>query len=109
MINIMSLKFLHSLEKMLFVSNNHVLCQFFNGHAVTMLSNGSILHQENRVADHLGVNSAIVGESVLQRGKKLVLLEKSLGEMFEKKNYILLNFNQNGEASEQATFVDYRE
>ena len=61
------------------------------------------------MADHLGINSAIVGESELQRGKKLVLLEKSLGEMFDKKNYILLNFNQDGEASEQAIFTDYRE
>ena len=81
MINIMSLKFLHSLEKMLFVSNNHVLCQFRGGQAVTMLSNGSIIDQNDRMADHLGVKSVIVGESVLQQGKKLVLLEKSDSKM----------------------------
>ena len=74
---------------------------------MTMLSNGSILHQENRVANHLGVNSAIVGESVLQQGKKLVLLEKSQDEIPETKSYILVNFGQDGKASEQGVYEDY--
>ena len=94
---------------MLFVSNHHVLCKFRGGPSVTMLSNGSILHQENRVANHLGVNSAIVGESLLQQGKKLVLIEQSYGEKLEQKRLILLKFNQDGEASEEGIFENYLE
>ena len=74
-----------------------------------MLSNGSILHQEKRMADHLGVKSVIVGESVLQQGKKLVLLEKSHYEMPETKSYILVNFGQDGKASEQGIYQDYHD
>ena len=43
-INIMSFKFSHSIEKMMFVSNNHILCKFHGGQSVTMLSNGSVIH-----------------------------------------------------------------
>ena len=76
---------------------------------MTLLSNGSIVHQQDLVADHLGVNSVIVGESVLEQGKKLVLLEKSEGERLENKKFILVNFGQDGEASEQGVFEDYQE
>ena len=94
---------------MLFVSNNHVLCQFLSGQFVTLLSNGSIVHQKDPVADHFGVNSVVVGESVLEQGKKLVLLEKSEGEGLKNKKFIVVNFGQDGEASEQGVFEDYRE
>ena len=57
----------------------------------------------------MGVNSAIVGESVLQEGKKLVLIEQSYGEKLEQKRLILLKFNQDGEASLQGIFANYLE
>ena len=95
---------------MLFVSNNHILCKFRGGQSATMLSNGSIVLQKDQVADHLGIKSVIVGESALQQGKKkLVLLEKSHGEMPETKSYILVNFGQDGKASEQGIYQDYHE
>jgi len=40
---------LHEIEQMLFVSNNHVLLKFRGGKAVTLLSNGSIISQTERV------------------------------------------------------------
>ena len=57
----------------------------------------------------MGVHSVIVGESVLQLGKKLVLIEQSYGKNLEQKRLILLKFNQDGEASLQGIFANYLE
>lgn len=34
---------------MLFVTNSHVLLNFRGGKSITLLANGSIIHQESRV------------------------------------------------------------
>ena len=48
-ISIVGFQQLHEIEQMLFVANAHVLLKFRGGKAVTLLSNGSIVHQESRV------------------------------------------------------------
>ena len=48
-VNIVGYQQLHEIEQMLFVSNNHVLLKFRGGKAVTLLSNGSIISQTERV------------------------------------------------------------
>jgi len=68
---------------MLFVSNVHVLLKFRGGKAVTLLSNGCILHQTDRVQRFLEENSQVIGESQIYKGKKTVLLEQEYGDNLE--------------------------
>ena len=63
-INIMGFNYLYAIEHLLFISNYHILCKFRGGQTVTMLSNGSIVHQNEQVQRRLDASS-IVGESVL--------------------------------------------
>jgi len=93
---------------MLFASNNHVLCKFKGGKAVTLLSNGCILHQESRLQRKLDYNSTIVGESVIHDGRKVVLLEEKNVE-FKSKKYNMIRFDQFGEAHDEGSFKDYKE
>ena len=93
---------------MLFASNNHVLCKFKGGKAVTLLSNGCILYQESRLQRKLDYNSNIVGESVIHNGRKIILLEQKMLE-FESKKYNMIRFDQFGKAHDQGSFKDYKE
>ena len=43
-VNIVGFQQLHEIEQMLFVSNSHVLIKLRGGKAVTLLSNGCIMH-----------------------------------------------------------------
>ena len=99
---------LHEIDQMLFISNNHVLMKFRGGKSVTLLSNGSILHQEARIQVYLDQNSKIVGESQIYKGKKTVLLEQKDGEESEKKTrYIALQFDSFGIGKLVGIYNDY--
>ena len=60
---------------MLFVSNTHVLLRLRGGKTVTLLSNGNIVHQDERVQYHLEQAKAIIGESQVHRGTKTLLIQ----------------------------------
>ena len=81
---------------MLFVSNNHVLMKFKGGKAVTLLSNGCIIHQTDRVQKVLEDNCRVVGESQIFESKKTVLLEQEYGETLNKVRYVALQFESTG-------------
>lgn len=95
-INIVGYQQLHEIEQMLFVSNNHVLMKFRGGKAVTLLSNGCIIHQTDRVQRILEENTSVVGESQIFKGKKTVLLLQEYGETLEKERFVALQFNSEG-------------
>ena len=108
-LNIVGYQQLHEIEQMLFVSNNHVLMKFRGGKTVTLLSNGCIVHQEKRVQRYLEENSTIIGESQINRSKKIILLEQRYGVELEFSVIVALEFNQLGKAQVLATFDQYKE
>ena len=93
---------------MLFVTNHHVLLNFRGGKSVTLLANGSIIHQESRVQDQLEKSERVIGESQLYQGKKTVLLEDEYGENNEKVRHIALRFTKRGQASLVGIFEDFK-
>ncbi len=95
-INIVGYQQLHEIDQMLFVSNNHVLMKFKGGKAVTLLSNGCIIHQTDRVQKVLEDNCRVVGESQVYESKKTVLLEQEYGDTLNKSRFVALQFESNG-------------
>ena len=73
MISIMGFKFLHGIEKMLFISNEHVLCKFRDGQTVSLHSNGSIKHQNEEVQELFDRRSRLLASKVIENNNKLVL------------------------------------
>lgn len=70
--------------------------KFRGGKAVTLLSNGCIIHQTDRVQRILEENTSVVGESQIFKGKKTVLLLQEYGETLEKERFVALQFNSEG-------------
>ena len=93
---------------MLFVTNSHVLVNFRGGKTITLLANGSIIHQESRIQDNLEKSERVIGESQLYMGKKTVLLEDEFGENNEYIRHIALRFSRRGEARLVGVFDDFK-
>ena len=60
---------------MLFVSNNHILLKLRGGKTITLLPNGSIVHQESKIQEMLEDSEYVIGESQMYRGRKTLLFE----------------------------------
>ena len=100
MISIMGFKFLHGIEKMLFISNEHVLCKFRDGQTVSLNSNGNIKHQNEEVQELFDRRSRIVASQDIEDNNKLVLLEQyDGGPESNLLRYISVRFNEEGDAS----------
>lgn len=106
-VNIVGFQQLHEIDQMLFVSNLHVLIKFRGDKAVTLLSNGCILQQEDRIQRYIEEHSKIVGESQIYRGNKTVLFEQKHGDELDKKRHIGLQFNSSGLATRAGIFNDF--
>ena len=94
---------------MLFVSNQHVLLKFRGGKAVTLLSNGDIIHQEKHNYCYLEDAKRIIGESQVFNGKKTILLEQKYGDKDEKSRHITMQFSERGKAILFGVFNDFKQ
>ena len=94
---------------MLFVSNQHVLLKFRGGKAVTLLSNGDIIHQEKHNYSYLEDAKRIIGESQVFNGKKTILLEQKYGDKDEKSRHITMQFSERGKAILFGVFNDFKQ
>jgi hypothetical protein len=98
-ISIVGFQQLYEIEQMLFVSNVHILLKFRGGKTVTLLSNGCIIHQTDRVQRLLDTKSKVIGESQIYKGVKTVLLEQAYGDTVELVRLVALQFDKTGLAS----------
>ena len=110
-ISIVGYQQLHEIEQMLFVTNQHVLLKFRGGKAVTLLSNGSVIHQEPRVQDLLEKCEKIIGESQIFRGKKYLILEDEYqdADLKDKVRFVALQFRYTGLAACVGIYEDYKD
>ena len=94
---------------MLFISNLHVLVSFKGGKVITLLANGSLIHQQNRVQDLLDSYEKIICESQIFQGKKTVLFEDVYykDQNDEKVRHMILQFNEEGIGEVQGIFYDF--
>jgi hypothetical protein len=77
----------------------HILLKFRGGKTVTLLSNGCIIHQTDRVQRLLDTKSKVIGESQIYKGVKTVLLEQAYGDTVELVRLVALQFDKTGLAS----------
>ena len=78
-VSIVGFQQLFEIEQMHFVSNTHILIKFRGGKTVTLLANGSILHQERALQHRLEEAEKVIGESQVYRGHKTLLFQGSYG------------------------------
>ena len=98
-ISIVGFQQLNEVEQMLFVSNQHVFIKFRGGKIVTLLSNGSIIHQDDLIQALLEKSTRFLGESQIFKGKKFLLLEEDYGEDARQEvRYVALQFEPTGKA-----------
>ena len=92
--------------------------KFKGGKAVTLLSNGCIIHQPNEVKRILDDNSKVVGESQILQGRKIILLKEQFGVESEvgehqddkkKERHIALHYDQEGYATIVGIFNDFKQ
>ena len=92
---------------MLFVSNNHILLKLRGGKTITLLPNGSIVHQESKIQEMLEDSEYVIGESQMYRGRKTLLFEDQYGDSNEHLQHVTMQFTQDGAAKLVGVFQDY--